>query len=81
MIRNIYNVASKAWMDNPNKLKLNNKLVKWTTRSRELKDTECNTQKKKDKETNNDLQNIIQKTKDWEARTRYKTGDKVRFIR
>ena len=31
--------------------------------------------KKKDKRTNNNLQNIIQKTKDWATRIRWKTED------
>ena len=41
---------------------------------RKSKDIQCNDQKKKDKRTNNDLQNITQKTKDRETRTPVKAG-------
>ena len=38
-------------------------------------------QKKKEKKTNNDPQNITQKTKGWETQTPLKTGDELRCFR
>jgi hypothetical protein len=46
------------------------KLVIWSCKS---KDRQHNGQNKKDKRTNNDLQKIIHKTKDWITRTPLKT--------
>jgi hypothetical protein len=43
------------------------------------KDRQHNGQKKKDERTNNDLQNITQKTKDRVTRTPLKTGGELRF--
>ena len=42
------------------------------------KDRQHNGQKKKDKRTNNDLQNITHKTKDWVTRTPLNTRGKLR---
>ena len=41
----------------------------WAIRSRKSKDRQHNGQKTKDRRTNNDLQNITQKTKDWATGT------------
>ena len=38
--------------------------IKVITRNHKSKDRQCNSQRKKDKGTNNDLQNITQKTKE-----------------
>ena len=43
-----------------------------------LKDRQHNGQKKKDKRTNNDLQNITHKTKDRVTRTPLKSGGELR---
>jgi hypothetical protein len=52
--------------------------VKRLIRSRKLKkDRQQSGQEKKDKRTNNDLQNITQKTKDQATRTPLKTGEGV----
>ena len=47
-------------------------------RIRKLRDRQYNGQKKKDKKTNNDLQNTILKTKDRATRTLRKTGGELR---
>ena len=48
--------------------------LKGVIRSLKLKkDRQYNSQKKKVETTNNDLQNITQKTKDWATRTSLKT--------
>ena len=47
-------------------------------RNRKSKDRQLSGQKKKDKRTNNDLQNITHKTKDRVTRTPLKTGDEFR---
>jgi hypothetical protein len=48
--------------------------IKGVIRIRKLKDRQHNDQKKKDKRTNNDLQNITHKTKDRVTRTPLKPG-------
>jgi len=45
-----------------------------TINSKTLKNRQYNGQQKKDKRTNNDLQNTIQKTNDWVTRTLQQTG-------
>jgi len=48
------------------------KWVIWSRKSK--KDRQHNGQKKRDKRTNNDLQKILHKTKDWITQTPLKTG-------
>ena len=50
-------------------------------RSRKSKDGKYNCQIKKDKRTNNDLQNIAQKTKDLTIRTKLYIGGECRWSR
>jgi hypothetical protein len=52
--------------------------TKWVIRIRKSKDRQHNGQKKKDKRTNNDLQNITYKTKDRVTRTLLKTEGELR---
>ena len=59
---------------------------KFTNKQKEFEDTKGgiqkdgqNGKKKKDERTNNDLQNITQKTKDPATRTTLKTGDEEEF--
>jgi len=54
------------------------KISKWIIRSRKSKkDRQNNGPRKQDKKTNNDLQNITQKTKDRATRTLLKTGGEL----
>jgi hypothetical protein len=54
--------------------------TKGVFRIRKLKDRQHNGQKKKDKRTNYDLQNITQKTKDGATGTPVKTGSELRCL-
>ena len=55
--------------------------TKGVIRIRTSKDRQHNGQKKKEKKTNNDLQNITQKTKDRVTQTPLKTGGELRCSR
>jgi len=59
---------------------LNNLRKVWRYQRSKLKDRQYNSQMKKDKRTNNDLQNITQKTKDQTTRSQLKTGVPLKQI-
>ena len=54
------------------------KIPKWVIRIRKSKDRQHNGQKKKDKRTNNDMQNTTHKTKDQVLRTSLQSGGEHR---